>query len=117
MKNKILLILILFIGIFITTGCDNVKINLAETKKMEYEEYNNGLVSLKIPKGWKVDVAPADYIHYSFKVYNPEKQDYLFLFGLKQEGFLKSEKARSTYAKLYPSAVFSKLAAINPQTT
>ena len=75
------------------------------------------MVSLKIPKGWKVEVAPVDYIHYSFKVYNPDKPDYMFLFGLKQEGFLKSEKARSTYARYYPSAVFSKLAAIDPQTT
>ena len=41
----------------------------------------------------------------------------MFLFGLKQEGFLKSEKARSTYAGLYPDAVFAKLAAIDPQTT
>ena len=85
--------------------------------KITYEDYNNGLVSLKIPKGWKVEVAPVDYIHYSFKVYNPNNKDYMFLFGLKQEGFLKSEKARSTYAKLYPDAVFSKLSAIDPQTT
>ena len=31
--------------------------------------------------------------------------------------FLKSEKARSTYASYYPDAIFSKLAAIDPQTT
>ena len=93
------------------------KITKATVQKIAYEDYNNGLISLKIPKGWKVEVAPVDYIHYSFKVYNPENKDYMFLFGLKQEGFLKSEKARSTYAKLYPDAVFSKLAAIDPQTT
>ena len=101
---------------FILAGCDNVKIVPSETKKIEYENYDNGLVSLKIPKGFKVEVAKTDYIHYSFKVYNPSDKDYMFLFGLKQEGFLKSEKARSTYAKLYPSALFSKLAAVNPQT-
>ena len=115
MKKKVL-ILLLFI-VFILTGCDNVKIVKTETSKITFDDFDNELVSLKIPHGWKVEVAPADYIHYSFKVYNPNNKDYMFLFGLKQEGFLKSEKARSTYAKLYPSAVFSKLAAIDPQTT
>ncbi len=129
MKKKYLLSLIILL--LIITGCDNtsnsnkniinkkdnIKIVQSETKKIAYEDYNNGLVSLKIPKGWKVDVAPDDYIHYSFKVYNPENPNYMFLFGLKQEGFLKSEVARSTYKKLYPDAMFSKLAPIDPQTT
>ena len=128
MKKYLLSLIILLL---IITGCDKsnnkitnvvkkkdeVKIVQSENKKIEYEDYNNGLVSLKIPKGWKVDVAPTDYIHYSFKVYNPNNPNYVFLFGLKQEGFLKSEKARSTYAKLYPDAMFSKLAPIDPQTT
>lgn len=112
--KKILVVLCLM---FLLVGCNNVKIVDSATKKITYDDYDNGLVSLKIPHGWKVEVAPTDYIHYSFKVYNPENKDYMFLFGLKQEGFLKSEKARSTYAKYYPNAMFSKLAAINPQTT
>ena len=128
MKKYLLSLIILLL---IITGCDKsnnkitnvvkkkdeVKIVQSENKKIEYEDYDNGLVNLKIPKGWKVDVAPTDYIHYSFKVYNPNNPNYVFLFGLKQEGFLKSEKARSTYAKLYPDAMFSKLAPIDPQTT
>ena len=115
MKKFLLFLMVLFL--FGLTGCDNVKIVKTEASKIAFEDYNNGLISMKIPKGWKVEVAPADYIHYSFKVYNPTNPDYMILFGLKQEGFLKSEKARSTYAKLYPDAVFSKLAAIEPQTT
>ena len=127
--KKIKLFLLIFLIIFVISGCgnnkvnnnvnkkDNVKIVQSENKKIEYEDYDNGLVSLKIPKGWKVDVAPTDYIHYSFKVYNPNNPNYMFLFGLKQEGFLKSELARSTYQKLYPDAMFSKLAPIDPQTT
>ena len=121
----------LVILLLVITGCNNsvktnnkvennkdqVKVVKSENKKIEYEDYDNGLVSLKIPKGWKVDVAPVDYIHYSFKVYNPENPNYMFLFGLKQEGFLKSELARNTYKKLYPDAMFSKLAPIDPQTT
>lgn len=113
--KKVLIILFLLVCL---TGCtEKVKIVKTEASQIVYEDYNNDLISLKIPKGWKVEVAPVDYIHYSFKVYNPNDKNYMLLFGLKQEGFLKSETARSTYAKYYPNAIFSKLAAINPQTT
>ena len=118
MKNKKVFLVFLITIIFMITGCEkSVKIVKSESNLIAYEDYNNGLVSLKIPKGWKVEIAPTDYIHYSFKVYNPNNKDYMFLFGLKQEGFLKSENARKTYAKYYPNAIFSKLAAIDPQTT
>ena len=125
MKKKIIFCFLITLIVFTLTGCGGeklkngkeIKITRLETSKIEYEDYNNGLVSLKIPKGWKVEVAPVDYIHYSFKVYNPSNTNYMFLFGLKQEGFLKSEKARSTYEKYYPDAVFAKLQAIDPQTT
>lgn len=134
--KRILSIVIVFVllssGLFILTGCDmkneivknvkeiakeDVKIVKNEASNISYDDYNNGLISLKIPKGWKVEVAPVDYIHYSFKVFNPDNKNYMFIFSMKLEGFLKSEKARSTYAKYYPDAVFSKLAAIDPQTT
>lgn len=94
-----------------------VKITPSASKSVEYEKYDNGLVSLDIPKGWKVEIAPTDYIHYSFKVYNPQDPNYMFIFNLKQEGFLKSTRARNTYKKLYPDAPFSILPAIEPLTT
>ncbi len=116
--KKIFRIMLVCIFVLMLVGCVNdVKIVQSETKKIKYEEYNNGLISIMIPTGWEVDVAPVDYIHYSFKIYNPSNKDMMLLFGLKQEGFLKSEKARKTYAKYYPKAIFSKLAPINPQTT
>lgn len=116
--KKILLFLMTIIFTLTLTGCNGgVKIVKSETSKITFDDYNNGLVSLKIPKGWKVEVAPVDYIHYSFKVYNPNNPNYIFLFGLKQEGFLKTEKARKTWASYYPDAMFGKLAAIDPQTT
>ena len=122
MKKKLLLITMM---VLLLTGCtkiklfnkDAVNIRVNEAKAIKLEEYNNGLVSFTKPVGWKVDIPQVDYIHYSFKVYDPNNPDYMFFFGLKQEGFLKTEKARSTYAKYYPSAMFSKLAAIDPQTT
>ena len=142
MKKKVLIIVLIVVLVIaiITTACvlvvksilksnvdssstiklDNKeKVNIVQSanKTVEYENYDNGLVSLEIPKGWKVEVAPTDYIHYTFKVSNPEDANYMFLFDLKQEGFLKTEKARTTYKNLYPDAVFSKLSPIDPQTT
>ena len=118
MKKKVLGVILCMVLALCLTGCGKkLKIVKSESSKIQYETYDNGLINLQIPKGWKVEVAPTDYIHYSFKVYNPNDKNYMFLFGLKQEGFLKSELARSTYAKYYPDATFSKLAPIEPQTT
>lgn len=94
-----------------------VTITKNEASQVEYDTYDNGLVSFKYPKGWTVEIAPTDYIHYCFKVYNPKNPDYMLFFGLKHEGFLKSEHAREVYAGYYPDAIFSKLPAIDPQTT
>jgi hypothetical protein len=82
-------------GKTIRTSAGRVKIEKSETKKIECEDYDNSLISLKIPKGWKVEVAPFDYIHYSFKLYNPKDTNYMLLFGMKLEGFNKSEAARN----------------------
>jgi len=98
---------------------DGKKVSIVknEASKIEYEKYDNGLVSLNIPKGWKVVVAPFDYIHYSFKVYNPEDPNYMFLFGMKLEGFNKSQAAKNWQKTYYPSNIFAQLPVIDPQTT
>ena len=96
---------------------ESVKITKNETSNIKYDKYDNGLVSFEYPAGWKVEVAPTDYIHYAFKVYNPENPTYMFLFNLKQEGALKSERARQVFANYYPDSPFAKIAAIDPQTT
>ena len=93
----------------------NIKKN--ETSTIKYEKFDNGLVSFEYPAGWKVEIAPVDYIHYCFKIYNPQNPTYMLIYGLKQEGALKSEKARQVYASLYPDAPFSKITPIDPQTT
>ena len=101
----------------IKTTSGKVKIAKSEAKKVEYEDYDNGLISLKIPKGWKVEVAPLDYIHYSFKLYNPKDENYRLIFGMKLEGFNKSEASRNWQKKYYPSVAFAKTPVIDPQTT
>ena len=103
--------------ITVKDGKEKIKITQSKTKTIEYEKYDNGLVSFDYPKGWKVDVGPFDYIYYSFKVYDPSNPDYMLLFVLKQEGALKSEKARQVYASMYPDSMFAKLTPIDPQTT
>ena len=83
-----------------------------------YETYDNGMVRLDIPKGWEVAL-PKDqgYASYSFRVYDPDQPDSMFYFSLKLTGFMKTEKARATWAYYYPSQYYAKLAAIDPQTT
>ncbi len=52
MKRKIIGIIICMMALLSLTGCGKkIKIVKSETSKIEYEDYNNGLVSLKIPKG------------------------------------------------------------------
>lgn len=99
-------------------GKEKVKITKNETSTIKYDKFDNGLVSFDYPKGWTVEVAPAaDYIHYNFKVYNPDDPDYLFFFGLKFEGYMKSNKARNWQKRVYPDSMFAKLPAISSQTT
>ena len=101
----------------IRTSKGKAKIVKSETSVIEYETFDNDLISLKIPKGWKVEVPLVDYIHYTFKVYNPNNPDYMIIFMMKLEGFNKSEAARNWQKKYYPNQVFAKLPVINPQTT
>ncbi len=96
---------------------DGVKITKTEAQKVKLEEFDNGLVSLNIPKGWKVEVPEVDYVHYCFKVYDPSDSNYTLTFNLKLEGFTKSAKAKSIYSQLYPGTSYALLDAIDPQTT
>ena len=53
----------------------DIKIRKSETETINYTEFNNGLFKMKIPEGWKVDVL-GDYIHYTIKVYDPQRPTY-----------------------------------------
>lgn len=127
LKKKIFLIILVITCLFTVTGCGNtiktkdgkkLKITKAEKTKIEYEDFDNGNLKIQIPKGWKVIVPKkVTYSGYSFKVQNPENEDYTFMFSLGLSGFLKSEAARKKWASLYPSQVYGQLAPIDPQTT
>ena len=99
------------------SGDTEIQITLTEASQIEYEVFDNGMVSLEIPKGWKVDAPYVGFASYTFKVYDPDDANYMFLFGLKLTGFMKTEEAREAFASIYPDSLFGRLAAIDPMTT
>ena len=128
MKKRVLICFFTIVMCLFLTGCDKTtaikvkggkaKIVASLTSNMEYEDFDNGNIKMKIPKGWKVAIPrKVTFSGYSFKVYNPEDSNYAFMFSLGLSGFLKSEAARSKWAFLYPTSVYGELAAIDPQTT
>lgn len=123
MRKKFLTILICVFIVLGITGCGktitkeaNVKIREMETKTIKYTDFDNGLIKMKIPKGWKVDVL-GDYIHYTVKVYDPNRTTYQFFFNLKTEGYNKSEDAKAFQQKYYPNDIFAKNPVIADKTT
>ncbi len=94
-----------------------VNITRSKAKSVEYQNFDNGLFSMKIPKGWTVGVANSDYIHYTFMAYDPQNPDYKIFFNMKTEGYLKTQDMKNFYKRYYPNAPFAILPVINPQTT
>ena len=93
-----------------------VKIVDSEIKNIVLEDYSTNEFKIKKPKGWKVDVL-GDYIHYTIKVYNPERPTYQFFINLKTEGYNKSEEAKRWQQKFYPNDIFAKASVIEEKTT
>lgn len=124
MKKTVLTILICLGVVTLLTGCgkkltkeeNKVKIVKSEIKSIKYTDFDNGLIKMKIPEGWKVDVL-GDYIHYTVKAYNPKKPTYQFFFNLKTEGFNKSEEAKAWQQKYYPNDIFAKTSVIASKDT
>ena len=95
---------------------EELKIRESETKQIKLTKFDNGLFSLNIPEGWKVDVL-GDYIHYTIKVYNPENPMYQMFFNMKTEGYNKSQAAKKWQQTYYPNNIFAKCAVIEDKTT
>ena len=114
----IVIVVILLIILFaVLLGKEpKVKIRDLETKQIKFTDFDNGLVKLKIPEGWKVDVL-GDYIHYTIKAYNPENETYQFFINLKTEGYNKSQDAKNWQQKYYPDSMFAKTSVIEEKTT
>ena len=79
---------------------ETVKIKDSETKAIQYDTVSNNVFSMKIPKGWKVEVM-GDNIHYGIRAYNPNDQRYQIFMYLKMEPFLTSQSAKNIWGNLY----------------
>lgn len=95
---------------------DKVEIKASETKNIQFTDFDNGLIKLKVPEGWKVDTV-GDYIHYTIKVYDPENPTYQFFLNLKTEGYNKSQEAKDFQQRYYPNSMFAKTSVIAEKTT
>lgn len=121
-KNTIIIIASVVVGLILifilinSSTKDNVKIRKDETANIVLEDYKTTYFNIKKPVGWKVDTI-GDSIHYTIKVYNPEKPTYQFFFNLKTEGYNKSEDAKNWQKKYYPNDMFAKTAVIADKTT
>ena len=112
-----LVVIILGVVIMVLSNPDRkVKIVDSEIKNIVLEDYSTNEFKIKKPKGWKVDVL-GDYIHYTIKVYNPERPTYQFFINLKTEGYNKSEEAKRWQQKFYPNDIFAKASVIEDKTT
>ena len=95
---------------------DQVKIVKSEAKEIKLTDYNNGLFSMKLPEGWKIDTI-GDSIHYTIKAYNPEDPSYQMFFNMKTEGYNKSQAAKNFQQRYYPDSMFAKTAVLEDKTT
>ena len=112
-----LVVIILGVVIMSLSNPDRkVKIVDSEIKNIVLEDYSTNEFKIKKPKGWKVDVL-GDYIHYTIKVYDPERPTYQFFINLKTEGYNKSEEAKKWQQKFYPNDIFAKTSVIEEKTT
>ena len=121
MKKRILTIILCLTLLISLTGCkqekkEKLNIRESETSNIKLVDYDNGLVKMQIPEGWKVE-ATGDYIHYTFKAYNPEDTRYQFFFNLKTEGYNKSVESKKWQQKYYPDSIFAKTSVLSPKTT
>ena len=98
-----------------TTKTDSVKV--VKTKPIEYQTYSTNYVSVKIPKGWKVQEDMTSFSQYLFRAYDPNNEDFQIFVNLKTEGFTKSEQAKNYYLASNPNTIQAKLPVLSPQTT
>ena len=116
----VLVLLIVVLGIIFIPEkikeAKDSKVKIVLNDEIKFTDFDNGLVKLKIPEGWKVDTL-GDYIHYTIKAYNPEKPIYQFFINLKTEGYNKSEDAKRWQQKYYPDSMFAKTSVIEDKTT
>lgn len=74
---------------------NKVKIVASASKTQEFETFSNDNVSMKIPKGWKVEL--NETTNYGIKVYNPDNSMYSFYSFFAIGAMNKSAAAKKFY--------------------
>lgn len=94
----------------------DVTITRNETATIEYEDFSNGYVNMKIPKGWAVDIYNPQLIPYMIRVYNPQNPDCCFAFQIYYDYIYKSEAARNLLVNYYGEE-YEQYIVCNPQNS
>ena len=96
----------------------DIRVVESEASKIQYSKYDNGLFSADVPKGWTVDVHEmADYIHYTFQIYDPNNPDVRVFFNMKTEGYWASAEDKNFFTSYYPTSELASMPVVNPHTT
>ena len=96
----------------------DIRVVESEASKIQYSKYDNGLFSADVPKGWTVDVHEmADYIHYTFQIYDPNNPDVRVFFNMKTEGYWASADDKNYYSSFYPNSELAAMPVVNPHTS
>ncbi len=73
---------------------DGLKITYARSAVTEWEDYASPYFTMRIPKGWRVDVSAPDSVGCTVLVQDPAEPDYRVCFTLKTEGYFKTQQAK-----------------------
>ena len=70
------------------------KITPSRSSAVEWEEFSTPYFSMRIPKGWRVDVSAPDTVNCTVLVQDPAEPDYRICFAIKTEGYFKTQQAK-----------------------
>jgi len=101
-----------------TDPYESLTIERTETAAMEYEEVSSddGYFTMKIPKGWKVEIDPGDVISYKILVYDKERPSRTFCFITSLASYRSQEALDIAEQYNYTGADLSRTP-INPKST
>ena len=94
----------------------NIKIVKSEASQIEFEDFSNGDITLKKPKGWKV-ITAGSKDQYAIRVYDPKNSMYQVFLNLKTSGYTKSADSKKYWQDTMPSSPMAQLPYIEEKTT
>ena len=90
----------------------------SDSASVKYTKYDNGLFSADVPEGWVVNVHElADYLHYTFQIYDPKNPDRRVYYNIRLEGLFASEADYKFFKNAYPTSVLAQMPWVDPHNT